>query len=173
MGNRRKSRELALQALYYMDINHAISEDHLRYFCVNFSPPAHVMPFFMQLCKGIMDKMETIDRAIEGVSSNWRLKRMSCVDRNALRIGVYELFYCPEIPPKVSINEAIDLGKRFGSDDSGSFINGLLDRIRINAEKKTEDKKNPDNKKKPDDDKNRMTKNRMMIKKDDHEKKDV
>ena len=139
MGNRRKSRELALQALYYMDINRAISPDNLRRFCVNFSPSAHVMPFFMRLCQGIMDEIETIDRTIEGVSSNWRLKRMSCVDRNALRIGVYELFYCPEIPPKVSINEAIDLGKRFGTDDSGAFINGLLDRIRINDEKKSED----------------------------------
>jgi len=71
---------------------------------------------------------------IERVSSNWKLSRMSCVDRNILRVAVYELLYCQDIPSKVSINEAIDVGKKFGTDDSGAFINGILDSIRLTLE---------------------------------------
>ena len=70
-----------------------------------------------------------IDRLIEQYSENWRLDRMSVIDRNILRMAAFELLYCEEIPPKVTLNEAIDLGKRYGSGDSGSFINGILDRI--------------------------------------------
>ena len=71
------------------------------------------------------------DTVIEQFSSNWKLSRMSCVDRNVLRIAVFELLYCADIPPKVSINEAIDVGKRFGTEESGAFINGILDSIRL------------------------------------------
>jgi len=71
---------------------------------------------------------------IEQFSSNWKISRMSCVDRNILRIAVFELLYCADIPPKVSINEAIDVGKRFGTEESGAFINGILDSIRLAME---------------------------------------
>ncbi|MDD4463608.1 MAG: transcription antitermination factor NusB, partial [Desulfobacterales bacterium] len=75
-----------------------------------------------------------IDQLIEHFSSNWKISRMSCVDRNIMRMAVYELLFCTEIPPKVSINEAIDVGKRFGTEESGAFINGILDTIRIAIE---------------------------------------
>ena len=77
-----------------------------------------------------------IDRLIEQYSENWRLDRMNIVDRNILRMATFELLYCEEIPPKVTLNEAIDLGKRYGSEDSGSFINGILDRIQNEAVRK-------------------------------------
>ena len=76
-----------------------------------------------------MDHRQEIDRLIESHSEHWRLDRISVIDRNILRIAIFELLYCDEIPPKVTLNEAIDLGKRFGSEESGSFINGILDRI--------------------------------------------
>ena len=75
-----------------------------------------------------------IDAIIEDYSSNWKVSRMSCVDRNVMRIAVFELKWCSEIPSKVSINEAIDIGKKFGTDESGAFINGILDSIRIAIE---------------------------------------
>jgi N utilization substance protein B len=78
---------------------------------------------------------------IEASSEHWRLDRMSLIDRNILRIATFELLYCSETPPKVVLNEAIDLGKRFGSDDSGSFINGILDRIQKEAVPKNDSKK--------------------------------
>jgi len=147
MGNRRRSRELALQALFYMDINCAVSEEALELFCENFSPSEKVKPFFIKLARGVMEENARIDETIKRFSDNWRLDRMTCVDRNIIRIGVYELCHCDEIPPKVSINEAVDLGKKFGSDESGAFINGILDSIRIDKEEndpdKEPDKENP------------------------------
>ena len=76
-----------------------------------------------------------IDALIERFSKNWKIRRMSCVDRNVMRIAVYELLYCQDIPPKVSINEAVDIGKKFGTEESGAFINGILDSIREALEK--------------------------------------
>ena len=131
MGNRRKSRELAMQALFYMDMNHNVSEEMLERFCNHFDPPAKVRPFFLELVSGVIQTMAQIDQMIERFSKNWKLNRMSCVDRNILRMAVYEIIFCREIPPKVSINEAIDIGKKFGTEESGAFINGIVDSIRI------------------------------------------
>jgi N utilization substance protein B len=77
----------------------------------------------------VTEHRQEIDRLIEERSENWRLNRMTIIDRNILRIAIFELLYCGDIPPKVTLNEAIDLGKRYGSEESGSFINGILDRI--------------------------------------------
>jgi len=79
--------------------------------------------------RGVVERKGEIDRMIAGASEHWRLERMDRVDRNILRMGVFEIVYCDDIPYKVAINEAIELGKRFGSEDSGGFINGILDRI--------------------------------------------
>jgi N utilization substance protein B len=95
----------------------------------NFSPDEGEDEFAKRIVLGVMEHRQEIDRLIEGQSENWRLERMTLVDRNILRIALFELLRCDEIPPKVTLNEAIDLGKRFGSDESGSFINGILDRI--------------------------------------------
>ena len=131
MGNRRKSRELAMQALYYMDMSQDDSNEMLERFCDNFSPPKKMLPFFLKLVKGVIRGKGEIDSILERFSDNWKLNRMPCVDRNTMRIAVYELLYCRDIPYKVSINEAIDMGKKFGTKESGAFINGILDSIRI------------------------------------------
>ena len=135
MGIRRKSRELALQALFYMDIHQNLSAEMLQRFCENFAPSEKVRPFFLKLVAGVMETQDQLDAIIEKFSQNWRLSRMSCVDRNIMRIAVYEILCCGDIPSKVSINEAIDIGKKFGTEESGAFINGIIDSIRIAHEK--------------------------------------
>ncbi|MEN8245178.1 MAG: transcription antitermination factor NusB [Thermodesulfobacteriota bacterium] len=135
MGTRRKSRELAMQALFYMDTNGDISLENLELYCSNFQPDANVRPFFLKLAKGVINARSKVDAAIERFSSNWKMHRMSGVDRNVLRLAVYEVLFCDDIPVKVSINEAIDIGKKFGSSESGAFINGILDSIRLALEK--------------------------------------
>lgn len=136
MGNRRKSRELAMQALFYMDMGQNDSDKMLERFCKNFTPPKKVLPFFLKLVNGVIQGKAEIDSIIERFSDNWKLSRMPGVDRNIMRVAVYELLYCIDIPSKVSINEAIDVGKKFGNQESGAFINGILDSIRIALEKK-------------------------------------
>jgi len=135
MGIRRKSRELAVQALFYMDISKNDSQETVELFCDNFVHSKKALPFFLKLVNGVIDCRSEIDSIIERFSSNWKLGRMSCVDRNIMRLAVYELLFCNDIPPKVSINEAIDIGKKFGTEESGAFINGILDSIRIAMEK--------------------------------------
>jgi N utilization substance protein B len=147
MGNRRKSRELAMQALFYMDMNPNGSKDTaLERFCTNFTPSKKARPFFLKLVTGVLQTKSELDSIIENFSDHWKIGRMACVDRNILRIAVYELLYCRDIPPKVSINEAVDIGKRFGTEESGAFINGILDSIRMALEEKnihlTSDMKN-------------------------------
>ena len=135
MGNRRRSRELAMQALYYMDINQNLSFEMLDLYCESFTLPKKALPFFLKLVKGVVHNRPEIDSYIERFSNNWKIGRMSCVDRNILRLAVYEIFFCSDIPPKVSINEAIDVGKKFGTEESGAFINGILDSIRLSFKK--------------------------------------
>ena len=137
MGSRRRSRELAMQALFYMDKCRDNSEGILKLFCDNFNPAEDVLPFFERLVRGVTCSEQKIDSLIEQFSSNWKINRMSCVDRNIMRIAVYELLWCDDIPAKVSINEAIDIGKKYGTEESGPFINGILDSIRDAVEKGT------------------------------------
>ena len=138
MGSRRKSRELALQALFDMDMSQNNSEERIELFCRNFTPPNKVLPFFQGLILGVKKNKNEIDSLIEKFSSNWKISRISCVDRNVMRIAVYEMLYCEDIPSKVSINEAIEIGKKYGAEDSGSFINGILDSVRIMLENNKE-----------------------------------
>jgi transcription antitermination protein NusB len=136
MGNRRKSRELAMQALFYMDMNTNGSEEMLlERFCANFALSKKARPFFIALVNGVLQTKSELDSIIENYSDHWKIGRMACVDRNIIRIAVYELLYCRDIPSKVSINEAVDIGKKFGTEESGAFINGILDSIRMALEK--------------------------------------
>ena len=135
MGNRRKSRELAIQALFFMDMTDRFTEEKLSLFCDNFLPAAQVRPFFLHLVRGVSTARAEIDALIERFSSHWKISRMSGVDRNVLRVAVFEMLCCQDIPSKVSINEAIDLGKKFGTEESGAFVNGILDSIRLAMEK--------------------------------------
>ena len=129
MGNRRRSRELAMQALFSMESSQNDSKEMIERFCNHFTPSKKVLPFFLKLVEGVTEAGSEIDAVIERYSDNWKLSRMAGVDRNILRIAVYELMYCNDIPSKVTINEAIDIGKRFGTEESGAFINGILDGI--------------------------------------------
>ena len=95
----------------------------------NYPPQEDGVPFFRKLVQGVCEQKKPIDLLIRRHSQNWRLERMSPVDRNILRLAVYELQFGGETPPKSAINEAIDLGKRYGSEESSAFINGILDSI--------------------------------------------
>lgn len=136
MGTRRRSRELAMQALFYMDMIHSDSEEKLELFCKSHTPPEKAFPFFLKLVKGVLHSCAEIDSIVERFSSNWKISRMVGVDRTIIRIAVYEMLYCLDIPAKVSINEAIEIGKKFGTEESGAFINGILDSIHLAFEKK-------------------------------------
>jgi transcription antitermination protein NusB len=129
MGNRRKAREAALQILYQIDVSKNTPKEALRLFWSEHSSLPEVEEFGDRLVEGVVRNQPEIDRLIESHSTHWKLNRMACVDRNILRIAVYELLYCHDIPKSVSLNEAIELGKKFGTEDSGAFINGVLDNI--------------------------------------------
>jgi transcription antitermination protein NusB len=129
MGNRRKAREMAMQALFFMDISKDVSISQIDLFCRCYQPSKNIEIFFQQLTKGILERWCYINDVIERYSSNWKLNRMACVDRNIIRIAVYEILFCEDIPPRVAINEAIDIGKKYGTEGSGAFINGILDSI--------------------------------------------
>ena len=143
MGRRRKSREAALQVLYQLNITKQDATTALTRFQEHFLSRGEADDFLKRLVLGVLEHFSQLDRLIEQYSEHWRLDRITLIDRNILRIALFELLYCEEIPPKVTINEAIDLGKRFGSDDSGSFINGILDRIQNEAVKKPIEPKFP------------------------------
>ena len=128
MGVRRRAREIALQVLYQSEFNQA--EEALDLFWKNFEALKGAMDFSERIIRGVEQHREDLDRIIERYSSHWKIGRMAHVDRNILRIAVYELLYCDDIPPKVAINEAIDIGKKYGSEDSGAFINGVLDKVK-------------------------------------------
>jgi N utilization substance protein B len=134
MSSRRRSREMAIQVLYQVDMVHSDLAEALRLFCEHFKAPEAIRDFAFELALGTHGHREEVDTLIKRFSEHWRLERMSIVDRNILRLATYELLYRPDIPAKVSINEAVDIGKKYGSEDSGSFINGILDRIRLYLE---------------------------------------
>jgi len=129
MGKRRKARELAIQVLFHMEYNAGHPEDAFGLVCECLDPPAVVRAFSKDLVLGVCNNRDELDRLISRSSKNWRLGRMSHVDRNILRIGVFEIRFMKEIPPKVSIDEAVEMGKIFGTEESGAFINGILDDV--------------------------------------------
>lgn len=127
MGTRRKSRELALQALYQGEL--AGPNGHLDFqeFCAHFQVNKKATPYAKKLLDGVLEKGAAIDKLISNHAENWRLERMSVIDRNILRLAVYEVHYQDDVPASVAINEAVEIAKRYSTDDSGSFINGILD----------------------------------------------
>lgn len=137
-GTRHRARELALQALFSLDMVPSDTDETLDHFTGIFHPQKKAIPFFHELVRGVMRHRPEIDALLERFSSHWKLHRMSCVDRNILRIAVYEMLHCPEVPWKVSINEAVELGKNYGTEESGAFVNGILDSIRMNLERSRE-----------------------------------
>ena len=127
---RTKARERALQALYQIDVASSDLEEALPRFWKSFEPvEREVREMAEQLVRGVAAHRRELDETIESVSLHWRLDRMAKVDRNVLRLAVFELRHRPDVPVKVVINEAIELGKKYGSEGSGAFVNGVLDRI--------------------------------------------
>lgn len=101
-----------------------------------------IVDFASRLVEGTLKNRDDIDKHLQAVTRNWDLRRMAIVDRNVLRMAVFELMHCADVPPKVAINEAIEIGKKYSTANSGGFVNGILDRIRIDFEtKKVEDSK--------------------------------
>ena len=137
MRKRTKARECALKILYAVDITKDDPKKCIDIFWQNHEESeTQVRDFANQLVSGVSKNIDLIDRVITRYATNWQLKRMAVTDRNILRFATYELLFMEEIPPKVSINEAIDIAKRYGDKDSGKFVNGILDKIN-----KTESKK--------------------------------
>jgi N utilization substance protein B len=120
-----------MQALFFLDMRGQSPETGIPSFCKSCAMPKKSLPFFTELVFGAWHCRSDIDPIIEKHSEHWKVGRMSGVDRNVLRIAIFEMLSRSDIPSKVSINEAIDIGKRYGSDESGPFINGILDSIRI------------------------------------------
>ena len=129
MGVRRRAREIALQVLYQLEVGQGDTRSVLDLYWENFRPSPKAREFCQRLIEGIRRSQDQIDPLIEENSENWTLRRMAVVDRNILRLATFELLHCPDIPFKVTLNEAIELAKKFGADDSGAFINGILDKI--------------------------------------------
>jgi N utilization substance protein B len=143
MGTRRKAREIALQILYQLDVQEQLSaEQALALFWRNFGLVGtsggegmveggdDAQPFAEQLVRGVRENQRDIDALIGLASRNWRLERMARVDRNLLRLAVFELKFVSDVPAKVAINEAIEIAKRYGTAESPAFVNGILDRCR-------------------------------------------
>ena len=137
MRRRTKARECALTVLYQIDITNDDCNDSLRAFWAAESGTEEtVKEFAVQLVKSVKDNIKEIDKVISKYATNWQIERMAVVDRNILRIATFEILYLSDIPPKVSINEAVDIAKKYGDTNSGKFVNGILDKInRVKKEK--------------------------------------
>jgi transcription antitermination protein NusB len=143
MGKRRRARELTLQFLYQYDTLTEFSpediniDETLGFFWATKEVPLEddIREFSDRLIVGACHNIGGIDEIIERYSEHWRLSRMSRIDRNILRMAIYELVYLRDIPPPVTINEAVELAKKYGTEESGAFVNGILDRIRISLRK--------------------------------------
>jgi len=118
-----------MQVLYGLDLAQGCLPEAVDLFWQNFEAPEKVKAFSSVLVEGTWKNVQQIDALLGSCAENWSVERMSRVDRSILRMAVYELLHCQDIPPKVAINEAIDLGKLFGSENSGAFINGVLDAL--------------------------------------------
>lgn len=130
MGQRRRAREYALQALYMYDIGTATRDDLVALFWIDEKPEDSIRDFATDLISGTIDRLDEIDAHIEANSRNWTIERIASVDRAILRISIYSLLYRDDVPAAVTIDEAIELGKLYGGDNSGQFINGILDALR-------------------------------------------
>jgi transcription antitermination protein NusB len=143
MKKRTRARELALQFLYQFDLRGAEFREEARAFIHGEDGDKGTRDFALELVEGTAEHLEEINELIGQVAQNWDIERMAVIDRNVLRMATFELLHCPDIPPKVSINEAIELGKRYSTQNSGGFINGVLDKIKDRAAPAESPKESP------------------------------
>jgi len=139
MKKRTRAREIALQFLYQLDLRGDDLMAEAKSFVRGEERDSETARFALRLVEGTVEHRAEIDKMIQGVAQNWNISRMAVVDRNVLRLASYELLHCDDIPPKVAINEAIELGKRYSTSNSGGFINGILDKIMNRARPGTGD----------------------------------
>ena len=130
MGNRTRAREFALKYLYQVDLLDNKDIEPLDEFLAAQNLPSDVVEFSTKLVKGTLEHRAEIDKMIEGAAFNWKINRMPIVDRNIIRAAIFELVYCDDIPPKVSIDEAINIAKKYSTPEAGAFVNGILDKIK-------------------------------------------
>lgn len=138
MRKRTLAREFALRVLYQIDITSDNCEESLSDFWQAYSKEnvdREIKNFTDELVKGVSTNLEAVDKKINQYATNWQLKRMAVVDRNILRLSCYELIFRSDIPSKVSINEAIELAKKYSGLEAGKFVNGILDKIKLEINK--------------------------------------
>lgn len=130
MRKRSLAREHALKILYQADVTQRELKNASEiYWKETDESDKVIIEFCKRLIEGISQHLNTIDEKITHYATNWQLKRMAVIDRNVMRLGVFELLFAPDIPPKASINEAVELAKKYGDLESGKFVNGILDKI--------------------------------------------
>ena len=130
MGRRRQSREAALKLLYALDITRADVKEVVRTPWAEALMSDNIRDFTTTLVTGVIQCRDEIDAFIQECSTNWSLERIGLVERNILRFAIYELCFLPDIPPNVTINEAVEVAKKYGTEEAPAFINGILDRIK-------------------------------------------
>lgn len=136
LANRHQGRELALQLLYAIEITHNSLKDVLdAYQTIEIEDKLPMNDFTQILLETVVNNLAQVDEHLKSVITNWKLDRLSFIDRNLLRLAVAEINYFEDIPPKVTINEYIEIAKDFGDKDSPSFVNGILDSIARKSEK--------------------------------------
>ena len=138
MRKRTKAREYVLQMLYQVDITRGNWQEILKNFWESKGEEGlsgELKDFSAQLLKGVGEHIQEIDKKISLYAANWQLERMAFVDRNIMRLGCFELLFRGDIPPKVAINEAVELAKKYSGSESGKFVNAILDKIKIEKEK--------------------------------------
>ena len=129
--SRRLARETALQVLFQRDLTKEplVTAEIVERWAVEFVVPEASRPFAQGLVDGTIAHQDEIDQTIASFAQDWTLSRMANVDRNVMRLATHEILFCPDIPERVSLNEAIELAKRFGGEESAKFVNGILDRV--------------------------------------------
>ena len=129
MGERRRARELAIQVLFHLEFSPDDPSEAFDLICENFDARKSIRDFSKKLVLGVCEEKKTLDKVISEASKNWRIERMARLDKSILRLAAFEIMFIEDIPPKVSLDEAVEIGKKFGGEDSGRYINGVLDNI--------------------------------------------
>lgn len=141
MGRRRKAREHTLKILFQLEFENSEDEKTLSQYWKNKKVPGEIKDYGNWLIQGISSHRATIDNLIQSVSEHWRVTRMALIDRNILRMAVFELLFEENIAPAIVINEAIEIARKYSGDDAATFVNGILDAVRKKIEKNKKETK--------------------------------
>jgi len=145
MGKRRRARESTIQILFQLEFDDPFPEQIIEGYWQNRKVPKEIVEYGTWLVKGIINHKDEIDKIVQSVSEHWRISRMAVVDRNILRLAVFEFLYEKDLDQAIVINEAIEIAKKYSSDQSSMFINGVLDAIKERLSKPEDNKKDESN----------------------------